>query len=110
MAPERGTVKMFQEYGPRINRGKRKHMKFRATSGSGNRKGIEEEGEEWADQNALYICMKFSNSNKKTEIYFFIFMFMHTLSECPQRLKKSATFPAAGVTNSCELRSVYLQT
>lgn len=45
--PERGRVKIFQECGPRINRGKRKHMKLRGTSGSGNRKGIEEEGEEW---------------------------------------------------------------
>lgn len=33
-------------------------MKLRRTSGSGNRKGIEEEGEDWDDQNAFYICMK----------------------------------------------------
>lgn len=71
MVLERGRVKIFQECGPRINRGKRKHMILRGTSGSGNRKGIEEEGEEWGDQNALYICMKVSISNKKTFIFHF---------------------------------------
>lgn len=60
-------------------------MKLRGTSGSGNRKGIEEAGEEWADQNVLYICMKFSITNKKQRFIFsFLFMFVHTLSECPQ--------------------------